>query len=134
MLNVPNGWIDDSSFVRCLTIFLRQLREQQPFEQYGWFLLCLDGHGSHKQLEVAKLCREHKVKLLIFPPHCSHILQPLDLSCFNVLKKGIHQAFCDAISASEGIVRSDVPPLIKPARQNAFAPENIKGALLASLH
>ena len=68
----PNGWIDDSSFVKCLTIFLRQLRERQPFEQYGWFLLCLDGHGSHKQIEVAKLCQEHKVELLVFPPHCSH--------------------------------------------------------------
>ena len=81
----PNGWIDDCSFVRCLTIFLQQLHERQPFEQYGWFLLCLDGNGSHKQLEVEKLCREHKVKLLVFPPHCNHILQPLDLSCFNVL-------------------------------------------------
>ena len=128
----PNGWIDDSSFVKCLTVFLRQLREWQPFEQYGWFLLCLDGHGSHKQLEVAKLCREHKVELLVFPPHCSHIVQPLDLSCFSVLKKGIQKAFCDALSASEVIVRSDVPLLIKPAWQTAFTPENIKGAFRAA--
>ena len=42
-------------------------------------------------------------------------------------QKGIYKVFCDAISASEVIVRSDVPPLIKPAWQNAFAPENIKG-------
>ena len=69
---------------------------------------------------------------IVFPPHCSHILQPLDLSCFNVLKKGIYKAFCDAISASEVIECSDVPPLIKPAWQNAFAPENIKGAFRAA--
>ena len=103
-----------------------------PFEQYGWFLLCLDGHGSHKQLEVAKLCREHKVELLVFPPHCSHIVQPLDLSCFSVLKKGIQKAFCDALSASEVIVRSDVPLLIKPAWQTVFTPKNIKGAFRAA--
>ena len=103
-----------------------------PFELYGWFLLCLDGHGSHKQLEVAKLCREHKVELLVFPPHCSHIVQPLDLSCFSVLKKGIQKAFCDALSASEVIVRSDVPLLIKPAWQTAFTPKNIKGAFRAA--
>ena len=70
------------------------------------------------------------MELLVFSPHCSHILQPLDLSCFNV--KEIHKAFCDAISASEVIVRSDVPPLIKPAWQKAFAPENIKGAFWAA--
>ena len=128
----PNEWIDDSSFVKCLTIFLQQLCERRPFEQYGWFLLCLDGHGSHRQLEVAKLCREHKVELPVFPPHCSHIVQPLDLSCISVLKKGIQKAFCDALSASEAIVRSDVPPLIKPAWQSAVTPESIKGAFRAA--
>ena len=118
--------------MKCLTVFLRQLREWQPFEQYGWFLLFLDGHGSHKQLEVAKLCREHKVELLVFPSHCSHIVQPLDLSCFSVLKKGIQKAFCDDLSASEVIVRSDVPLLIKPAWQTVFTTENIKGAYRAA--
>ena len=64
----PNGWIDDNSFVQAMRIFLHQLRVRRPFEQHGWFLLCLDGHGSHKQLEVAKLCREYKVALLVLPP------------------------------------------------------------------
>lgn len=65
----PNGWIDDSSFFLSMHIFLHQLCQHRPFEQHGWFLLCLDGHGSHTQLQVAKLCREHKVELLVFPPH-----------------------------------------------------------------
>ena len=64
-----------------------------------------------------------------FPPHCSHIVQPLDLSCLSVLKQ---KAFCDALSASEVIERSDVPLLIKPAWQTAFTPENIKGAFRAA--
>ena len=64
----PNGWIDDNSFVQAMRIFLHQLRVRRPFEQHGWFLLCLDGHGSHKQLEVAKLCHEYKVALLVLPP------------------------------------------------------------------
>lgn len=129
----PNGWIDDSSFVRCLAIFLRPFCERRPFEQHAWLVSPVpDGQGSHKQIEVAKLCREHKVELLVFPPHCSRIVQPLDLSCFNVLKKGIQKAFCDALSASKVIVCSDVPQLIKPAWENAFAPENIKGAFMAA--
>ena len=47
-------------------------------------------------------------------------------------KKGIQKAFCDALSASEVIVHSDVPVLIKPAWQTAFTPENIKGAFRAA--
>ena len=38
----------------------------------------------------------------------------------------------NALSASEVIVRSDVPLLIKPAWQTAFTPENIKGAFRAA--
>ena len=98
---------------------------KQPFEKHGWFLLVLDGHGSHTQLQFAKLCRDYKVELLVFPPHCSHILQPLDLSCFRILKKGIQKAFTGAISACQIIPRSDVPELIKDAWQFAFAPEKI---------
>ena len=37
----PNGWIDDSSFVRCLTIFLRQLRERQPLNSMDGFSCAL---------------------------------------------------------------------------------------------
>ena len=73
----PNSWIDDySSFLLSMHIFLRQLQQQRPFEQHDWFLLCLDGHGSHTQIEVARLCCKHNIKLLVFPPHCSHIVQP----------------------------------------------------------
>ena len=128
----PNGWIDDNSFVQAMCIFLHQLHVKRQFEQHGWFLLCLDGHSSHKQLEIAKLCREYKVELLVLPPHCSHIVQPLDLSCFSVLKKGIQKAFSDALSASQVVMRSDVPLIIKNAWQTAFSPENINGAFKAA--
>ena len=123
----PNGWIDDSSFLLSMRIFLHQLCQHRPFEQHGWFLLCLDGHGSHTQLQVAK-GHEHN-ELLVFPPHCSHIVQPLDLSCFSILKKGIEKAFSDVLSASRFIMRSDTPAMIKPHWQAALHRTVSKGLL-----
>ena len=64
---------------------------------------------------------------------CSHFLQPLDLSCFGILKKGIQKAFTGAISACQIITRSDVPVLIKDAWQFAFAPEKIVAAGISPL-
>ena len=70
--------------------------------------------------------------MLLLHPHCSHIVQSLDLSCFSVLKKGIQKAFSDALSASQVVMHSDVPLIIKNAWQTAFSPKNIKGAFKAA--
>ena len=43
-------------------------------------LLILDGHSTHtKNLELIDLGRGNGVVLLCLPPHCSHIMQPLDV-------------------------------------------------------
>ena len=49
-------------------------------------LLLLDGHGSHTPVDFMWLCKQHKVHLLYLPPHASHLLQPLDLAPFSVVK------------------------------------------------
>jgi transposase len=43
-------------------------------------LLILDNHQSHINLNVINFAKENHVTLLSFPPHCSHKLQPLDVS------------------------------------------------------
>jgi hypothetical protein len=49
-------------------------------------MLILDGHGSHIDIEFMWLCRQHRIHLLYLPAHSSHILQPLDLAPFSVVK------------------------------------------------
>ncbi|KAI0996829.1 hypothetical protein K3495_g11354 [Podosphaera aphanis] len=49
-------------------------------------LLLLDGHGSHVDVEFLWLCKQNKVELLFLPPRATHILQPLDLLVFSVVK------------------------------------------------
>ncbi|XP_008189544.1 uncharacterized protein LOC100569212, partial [Acyrthosiphon pisum] len=49
-------------------------------------LLLFDGHSSHtKNLPVINAARENGVILLCFPPHCSHKLQPCDVSFMKPL-------------------------------------------------
>jgi hypothetical protein len=52
----------------------------------GYRLLLLDGHGSHTPIDFMWLCKLHKIHLLYLPAHASHLLQPLDLAPFSVVK------------------------------------------------
>jgi hypothetical protein len=49
-------------------------------------ILILDGHGSHISIDFLWHCKQNNVQLVFLPPHSSHVLQPLDLSCFSIAK------------------------------------------------
>ena len=50
-------------------------------------LLILDSHRSHLTLEFDQFCTNHSIIALYMLPYSSHLLQPLDVSCFSPLKK-----------------------------------------------
>jgi hypothetical protein len=71
------GWIQKGIFIKWLKKFIiwSRVTKESPI------LLLLDGHASHtKSLELINIARENGVILLCFPPHCTHRLQPLDVS------------------------------------------------------
>ncbi|VDI00073.1 Hypothetical predicted protein [Mytilus galloprovincialis] len=49
-------------------------------------LILFDGHRSHVSLTLQDWAESKNIILFILPPHCSHILQPLDIGCFGPLK------------------------------------------------
>ena len=51
----------------------------------GYRLLILDRHGSHATARFDRFYIK-KIILLYIPPYSSHLLQPLDVSCFTPLK------------------------------------------------
>jgi hypothetical protein len=53
--------------------------------------LILDGHGSHNAPEFDQFCTENSIIPLYMPAHSSHLLQPLDVSCFSSLKQAYRQ-------------------------------------------
>jgi hypothetical protein len=51
----------------------------------AWRLLIMDSHASHVCLDFYTFALEHRIMLLRMPPHCTHLLQPLDVSVFHPL-------------------------------------------------
>lgn len=49
-------------------------------------MLILDEHGSHTDIEFMWLCKQNKIAAIYLPAHTSHVLQPLDLAPFSIIK------------------------------------------------
>jgi hypothetical protein len=80
-----NGWTDD---ILGLTWLKTVFQEHTAHRIKGVYrLLILDGHGSYKTPEFDLFAKEHNIIILCMPPHSSHLLQPLDVSCFAPLKR-----------------------------------------------
>ncbi|XP_061714528.1 uncharacterized protein LOC133523039 [Cydia pomonella] len=73
----PSGWIQSEIFVEWLNHFISTVKPKKEDP----VLLLLDGHSTHtKNLPLIEKARENGIVMLSFPPHCTHRLQPLDVS------------------------------------------------------
>lgn len=61
-----------------------------------WRLLLCDGFESHHTIEFLQYCENHDIKVLCFPSHSTHYLQPLDVGVFQPLKYYYSRAVDDA--------------------------------------
>jgi hypothetical protein len=78
-----NGWTTNEIGLEWLWHF----EEHTSARTTGKYrLLVLDGHESHHSAQFEEFCRDHFIITACMPPHSSHILQPLDVSCFGPLK------------------------------------------------
>ena len=77
-----NGWINIELFQKWLNHFISHIKPDKTSK----FILIIDGHRSHITLSVVDMCKENNIELLCLPPHCTHKMQPLDLTFFSSLK------------------------------------------------
>ena len=54
-------------------------------------LLIMDGYSSHVTTTVIVFCMQNAINLFIMPPHCSHLLQLLDVGVFAPLKCALNK-------------------------------------------
>ncbi len=75
------GWSNSDIFYDYMTThFIRYM----TYPQEGDYTLVLyDGHKSHISLRVIQWAREKNIILFVLPPHCSHLLQPMDVGCYR---------------------------------------------------
>ncbi|EED21178.1 pogo transposable element, putative [Talaromyces stipitatus ATCC 10500] len=81
----PNGWTSDEIGLQWLErIFEPKTR---PLTVGTYRLLILDGHSSHLTPGFDQACKNNNIIACCMPPHSSHLLQPLDVGVFSVLKR-----------------------------------------------
>ena len=86
----PNGWINSDCFFSWLSNhFYPEVKAKTPV------ILFLDGHTSHINLAVYDFCKDYGIIIYCFPPHASHVIQPLDVSVYGPLKKFWNQSIRD---------------------------------------
>jgi hypothetical protein len=122
----PNGWTNNELGLEWLKHFDR-CTNTRSVGRYR--LLILDGHESHHSLDFEKYCQANKIVTLCMPPHSSHLLQPLDVECFSLLKKAYGQEIEHLIRCSITYVsKSEFFPAFYAAFQATMTEKNIKAA------
>lgn len=79
-----NGWTTDQLDYEWIK-HLNTHTESRTMVAYR--LLILDGHSSQATPELDQCCTANKIITLCMPTHTSHLLQPLDVSCYSPLKR-----------------------------------------------
>ena len=108
-----SGYIDNNLFLRWMHLFVDTVGCKKTTPH----LLLLDGHESHKTLDVILYARENGVVILTFPPHCTHRLQPLDRTFFRSLKAAYSRAVDNWMICNKHrpVTQFDVIPLFNEA-------------------
>ena len=68
-------------------------------------LLIIDGHSSHVNMAFITKAADYNILVVVFPPHSTHRLQPLDVSVFSPLAQAYSQGLDEFIASSRGFSR-----------------------------
>lgn len=124
----PTGWSNSEVFSSYMKDhLLKYLPPRCPEEPV---LILYDGHKSHVSLGLIEWARSENIILFVLPPHCSHLLQPLDVSCFGPLEVAWNAAVHNYMRESGGrlVTRYDVAHLACKVYTATLTPSNIQSA------
>lgn len=113
-----NAFVDADIFDQWIDHFIESISAARPV------LLTLDNHSAHIALSVRKKCVANGIHLLSFPPHTTHILQPMDAGCFRSFKSNWRKVVDDwsMRTLGQSIERKDRAKLIGTALTTAMTP------------
>jgi hypothetical protein len=119
----PTGWINNDLALAWLKHFDAHTKASSAG---AYRLLIIDGHESHCSVEFQDYCKENKIIALCMPSHSSHLLQPLDVVPYSLLKR--HYGDGISLLARSRIYYIDKEtflPAFKAAFEKTFTQENI---------
>ena len=96
-------------------------------------LILYDGHKRHVYLGLIEWVKRENI-LFILPPHCSHLLQSLDVSCFGPFENSWNAACHHYMRGSGGklVTRHEVCRLACKVNLQTLTASNIKAAFKKS--
>jgi hypothetical protein len=120
------GWTDGEIGVEWIKIFDEATKEKADGE---YRLLLVDGHNSHYTVGFLFYARDHKIIVICYPAHGTHIYQGLDIVIFSVLKRHLAD-LRDALLRRTGqaVDKTNFLEIYAQAHNLALTPENIKVA------
>ncbi|KYM99017.1 hypothetical protein ALC62_10252 [Cyphomyrmex costatus] len=125
-----SGWMQQAEFVLFMQHFINHSKSSVELP----VILFLDNHASHLSIEAIDLAVANGVHMLSFPPHCSHRMQPLDISVFGPLKS-YYASQCKAWqknNANRILEIRHIPKLVCDSLDLALTPKNIKSGFAAT--
>ena len=120
-----SGWMESANFFQWFQkMFLPAIRHLTATAPV---VLFFDGHHSHLSIRLIELARSNNVHLVCFPPHSTHLIQPLDVGVFGPMKSSWrtilkwHQIeTCATI-----VTKHEFPSLISRLWDKSFRPDHL---------
>lgn len=95
-----SGWMTADIF----PLFLKHFVVHGKCSLDNKVLLILDNHESHISIKSLNFAKQNGIILLAIPPHCSHRLQPLDVSVYYSFKNACDKASNEWMGKHPGMV------------------------------
>ena len=73
----------------------------RPADKRIYRMLVIDGFTGHTTLKFIDYCIKYDIILAVFPPHSTHLLQPLDLAVFQPMKHAHQHSIRDNLALGE---------------------------------
>ena len=127
-----SGWSNTEIFSR----YVREhLTKYMPHRDSNSPVLVLyDGHRSHISISLIEWTKENHVILFVLSPHCSHLVQPLDVSCYGPFELAYNAACQTYLRESGGnvITKHDICKIACKVYTATITPSNVQAAFKKS--
>ncbi|XP_063225877.1 uncharacterized protein LOC134532841 [Bacillus rossius redtenbacheri] len=122
-LSEKSGWMTGENFEKVMTHFVKHSTSSKDNPS----LLILDNHESHLDPKALDVAKTNGVTILTLPPHTSHRLQPLDVSCYGPFKTYYAGALQSVIFRKAlPVTIYNIAECVSTAHDRALHPSNIK--------
>jgi len=129
--SAANGWSSDAMGLAWLKRFDQHTAQKSSRHR----LLIVDGHSSHVNMAFINAVDKLRIILLVFPPHTTHQLQPLDVALFSPLSNAYSTEMTRITHGGQGWVsmtKRSFWSVFKVAWDCSFTSKNIEKAFEAT--